>query len=182
MQLHPTNDTLYFKWKKLFVNLPPTWEASICDVGHCYTSIVDSSSMDAVVTGDNGLISLHLNPHFQAGTGIVQVLFWATSTPTQIDTLTWIITANGSLSTTEINKGYTILIFPNPTADKLNIETTFENGFDYSITDFLGNTIFQNLSNQKNTFIQTSSFVNGIYFLTVSSNNKIIHYSFIIKH
>lgn len=88
IQQHTSNDTLIFKWKKLLVNLPSTWEASICDVGHCYTSVVDSSRMDSVVSGDNGLISLHLNPHLQSGTGIVQVIFWATNSTYQVDTLT----------------------------------------------------------------------------------------------
>lgn len=75
IQNHTTNDTLVFKWEKHFANLPATWEASVCDVGHCYATIVDSSTTDPIMPGDNGLISLHLNPQIQAGMGVVQVLF-----------------------------------------------------------------------------------------------------------
>ena len=181
IQLHPTNDTLFFKWKKLNVTMPNTWEASICDVGHCYTSIVDSSSMDAVVTGDIGLISLHLNPHFQSGTGIVQVLFWEASTPTQIDTLTWIISTTPLVIENQ-NVKNNISIYPNPTTEILNISTPFENGFDYVLTNITGRIIYQNHSNSKNTFLQTSHFANGNYFLTVLNNKTIYHSSLKIHH
>lgn len=92
-QVHPTSDTISFKWKKQSVLMPTTWEASICDNGNCYTSLKDSGSMAIIVPGDNGLMSLHINPHLQAGTGIIRYSISATNTPSQIDTLTWIITA-----------------------------------------------------------------------------------------
>lgn len=95
-QLHPTNDTLYFKWNKESVSLPSTWEASICDNGHCYTSLVDSGSMDAVYVGDIGLMSLHLNPHLESGTAIIRYTISEINTPSQIDTLTWIISVGAT--------------------------------------------------------------------------------------
>ncbi len=92
-QVHPTGDTISFKWKKQSVAMPATWEASICDNGNCYTSLKDSGTMAIIVPGDNGLMSLHINPHLQAGTGIIRYTILATNSPSQIDTLTWIITA-----------------------------------------------------------------------------------------
>lgn len=92
-QVHSTSDTIYFKWHKVSVSMPATWEASICDNGNCYTNLKDSGMMTAIVPGDNGLMSLHINPHFEAGTGIIRYWLYATNTPAQVDTLTWIVTA-----------------------------------------------------------------------------------------
>ncbi|WP_133162715.1 hypothetical protein [Flavipsychrobacter stenotrophus] len=92
-QVHPTADTISFRWKKYSVAIPATWEASICDNGNCYTTLKDSGTMATIVTGDNGLMSLHVNPHLQSGTGIIRYSIFATNTPSQVDTLTWIITA-----------------------------------------------------------------------------------------
>jgi hypothetical protein len=95
MQVHPTADTLYFKWYMQSVVMPASWEASICDNGNCYTSLRDSGMMNPIVPGDNGLMSLHLDPKNEAGTGIIRYTIFDTLTPQQVDTLTWIITASG---------------------------------------------------------------------------------------
>ncbi|MBL7773618.1 MAG: T9SS type A sorting domain-containing protein [Chitinophagaceae bacterium] len=178
IQSHPTNDTLYFKWKKHYINLPATWEASICDVGHCYTTIVDSSSLDAIYPSDNGLISLHLNPHFEAGTGVIQVLFWETSTSTTIDTLTWIITANGSLGFTNTNTNQ-IKFYPNPSNNFIRVETNLEDKFILQILNIEGKAIQTNTYNQKNIELDISHFTNGLYQFQLIHGNQVINKQFI---
>jgi hypothetical protein len=98
-QLHPGNDTIHFKYQKYSVTLPASWDALLCDNATCHPDLKDSSQMIAV-PGDNGLMSLHLNPHWEAGTGIVRYLLYDVNTPAQIDTLTWIISA-GAVAVTE---------------------------------------------------------------------------------
>lgn len=93
IQVHPAADTLYFKWHKQSVDMPASWEASICDNGNCYTSLMDSGSMVPIVPGDDGLMSLHLDPKTVAGTGIIRYSLYAANSAAQVDTLTWIITA-----------------------------------------------------------------------------------------
>jgi hypothetical protein len=181
-QIQTANDTLFFKWKKFNINMPNNWDASICDVGHCYTSVVDSSTMDAVYPGDMGLMSLHLNPHFQAGTGIVKVLFWEAKTPLQTDTLTWIISVSGSIGIKDIEKNNAVTIYPNPTNNQLTIHTNYKNGFDYLLTDFLGKIILQNHSHEKILCLQTTNFANGNYLLTLINCKDIRHLSLIIQH
>lgn len=100
-QVHPTSDTIYLKWHKQSVVMPLTWEASICDNGNCYTTLKDSGMMAPIVPGDNGLLSLHINPKFESGTGIIRYTIFAVNTPLQVDTLTWIITANATTSILE---------------------------------------------------------------------------------
>lgn len=178
LQSHPTNDTLYFKWKKHLVNIPNTWEASICDVGHCYTNIVDSSTCDPVFPSDVGIMSLHLNPHFEAGTGIVQVLFWEVNTPNNIDTLTWIITASGSLGVSNTNTE-NFKIFPNPSNNLLYVETNFSNQCLLQILNNEGKIIYTQTKNLKNIELDISHFTNGTYLLQIIHDNQIINKQFI---
>ncbi|MBA3828308.1 MAG: hypothetical protein H0X33_05185 [Taibaiella sp.] len=108
-QVHPTTDTIHLKWYKLSVIMPATWEASICDNGDCFTSLLDSGMMIPIVPGDDGLMSLHINPKFETGIGIIRYTIFATNTPTHIDTLTWIINATGTTSTIEVNTAQPII-------------------------------------------------------------------------
>lgn len=95
-QLHPTNDTLIFKWRKVKALIPAAWAAQICDNGSCYTSVIDSGMMIPIVPGDNGLMSIHCTPHTTPGTAVIRYLLYAANTPTRIDTLTWIINATAT--------------------------------------------------------------------------------------
>ena len=180
-QTHSTNDTLFFKWKKLLVDMPATWEATICDVGHCYTSIVDSSSMDSVVVGDYGLISLHINPHFEAGTGTIQVLFWERNTPMLIDTLTWIISAKSNVGIHQFDAIKSISIFPNPTTDFIHLSTIFKDGFDYSIFDINGKIVTKGSAANSNASIHLPPIPKGQYTIAVKHNNQVNFTSFLIN-
>lgn len=178
-QLHATQDTLHFKWKKLSVNVPTTWEVSICDLGHCYVNIPDSSTMDPVVVGDNGLMSLHLNPHNEEGTGIIKVLFWEIKSPTKIDTLTWKISATSLSNLNIVKSNYDVTIFPNPSNETLFINTPFSEGFEYKIIDGVGKTIFKSKALNSNISFQVNSFPIGNYQIIISDR---FHYQFTISH
>ncbi|MBS1594089.1 MAG: hypothetical protein JST90_07175 [Bacteroidetes bacterium] len=96
IQSHPTNDTLHFHWKKLSALLPTGWEASICDNGLCFGSLVDSGMMIPIVPGDDGLMSVHCRPDTNAGLGIIQYILYEEKTSFHRDTLTWIVDASPS--------------------------------------------------------------------------------------
>ena len=144
IQVHPTSDTLYFKWHKQSVVLPVTWEASICDNGNCYTSLKDSGMMAPIVPGDNGLLSLHLDPKFEVGTGIIRYTVWATSTPMQVDTLTWIITAGGSTGIAETKAKQPIIYAHNGQIICKNLNSQFSNAWLFDLNGKL--LIHQNIS------------------------------------
>lgn len=170
-QLHPTNDTLYFKWNKVSASVPTTWEVSICDNGHCNTSLVDSGAMDPVYTGDIGLMSLHLNPHFETGTAIIRYSIYATNTPSQVDTLTWIITASGSLGIANENYLQPSISINNQTLYLNNIDKQFT---ALQIIDLSGQIIYQTSIKDK----QEQHYIPNIHspFVIVQLNgNKISH-------
>lgn len=85
------NDTLNFDWKLISSNVPDKWEAAVCDNNNCYTSLVDSGSMNPVLPGDYGFILLHITPHIQDGIANVKYAVHEKSSPNKIDTLTFIL-------------------------------------------------------------------------------------------
>lgn len=127
IQIHPTSDTLYFKWHKQSVIMPLTWEASICDNGNCYTTLKDSGMMAPIVPGDNGLMSLHLDPKFEPGVGVIRYTIFATNTPTQVDTLTWIITAGESTGIIEPKNSLPIIYSADKRIFCRNLNSHFSN-------------------------------------------------------
>lgn len=97
-QIHLGSDSLRLSWEKISETIPATWEASLCDIGHCYNNLPNMGSMDAIPVGDDGLMSLHITPHTTAGTAVIRYALWDATQMTHIDTLTWIVKA----STTDI--------------------------------------------------------------------------------
>lgn len=170
IQLHPTNDTLYFKWNKQSESLPSSWEASICDNGHCNTTLVDSGAMDPVYIGDVGIMSLHINPHFQPGTAIIRYSIYDTNTPSQVDTLTWIISSiPTSINTLAYNKP-TITFF-NQTLKLSDIDNRFNL---ITVFDIFGRSLFKALISNTNEQYYLPQLPTSIMIIQLSGKN-IIH-------
>lgn len=93
-QIHPTADTIQFRWNQLSISMPMDWVASICDNSNCYTSLLNSGQTLPVLPGDDGLILIHCTPHTNTGVGIIRYTIYELSTPQNVDTLTWIVTVN----------------------------------------------------------------------------------------
>jgi len=170
-----------FKWRKLSVSMPKTWEANICDVGHCYTSIVDSSVYDTVFVGDLGLISLHLNPKSELGKGIIKVELFDVNTPTKKDTLTWTISAKSTSTIQNTSNLNNILIYANGQSSQIEIQTQLHSNYQIQIYNNIGNLIQNILTNSNQNTIFTNNLSNGIYFLSIVENNKIIYTQKIVK-
>ncbi len=173
---------LVLKWKKIDVKAPKSWELSVCDIGHCYTELVDSSTMDPLIVGDDGLLSLHLNPLSEAGTGVLRLQIWDTATSNQIDTLTWIITAkaNSGLKQTKLSHEFKINEDKNNASITINQE--LEQRFNVLIFNHSGSIVYQNIFYQKSSVINTEFFSNGIYVLSISNEFNKFNTQFFIQH
>lgn len=66
-----------------------------------------------------------------------------------------------------------ILLFPNPLKSTIYIKTPFSK-FELSIYDQFGKTILQCEYNSKNVEVDLSRLANCLYFLKITSSNKII--------
>ena len=166
-QTHPTNDTIHFKWNKLSVSLPLGWDASICDNGACYSSLIDSGMMIPIVPGDNGLMLLHCTPHTISGTAIIRYTLYATNNPSHVDTLTWIVNSTFT-GVEELNTSVPrVWYFQN----KIHLISGGENFETIRVIDLLGNMIFiTSIDNQSE--IELPSLLSGICIIELSKNNS----------
>jgi hypothetical protein len=169
MQMHPTSDTLYFKWHKQSVVIPISWEASICDNGNCYTSLKDSGMMVPIVPGDNGLMSLHLDPKFETGTGIIRYTIFATSTALQVDTLTWIITAVGSTGIAEHKNVEPFIYSANGQLICKNLNGQFSKAW---LFDMNGRLLIQQNINGSETTIPLQGFGKNMFIIRLSGKRN----------
>ena len=69
-------------------------------------------------------------------------------------------------------------IYPNPANNFIDIETEFKN-YSISVFDNMGKLILKEETNQNETRIDISSFSNGIYFIQLQSNGKLLSKKFI---
>ncbi|MBI3237473.1 MAG: T9SS type A sorting domain-containing protein [Flavobacteriia bacterium] len=147
-QVHPTLDTVYFKWKKLLVDMPAEWEATICDNTTCYPSLIDSGYTLPVLPGDDGLMLVHCYPLVTSGTGVIRYTIFSLATPEQVDTLTWIINANSTASVMELtNTGEVFSI----KGDLFTLENQHEKYTKLRLIDVNGKPVFTQLINDQQT-------------------------------
>ena len=87
-----------------------------------------------------------------------------------------------STSTNVIKQEKNIVIYPNPSKEIMTIQ--YENQyFDVELFDIVGNKKTSKSSCYSSDFIQTKDFKNGIYFLRIISDKKVIsHQKIIISH
>lgn len=78
-------------------------------------------------------MSLHINPNFEAGTAIIRYSIFATNTPTQIDTLTWIITATAPNAVVTTRNTLPTIYYDNKQIICRNVHENYSKAFLYDM-------------------------------------------------
>ncbi len=170
-QVHPTADTLYFNWYRQSVSMPSAWEASICDNGNCYTSLRDSGMMTPIVPGDDGLMSLHLDPGTTPGTGVIRYVLYTSNAPQQTDTLTWIITAGNTSGITTRQEAHPTVVSDGRQLLCSNLGGQFTSAFLYAAN---GHVLLRQKITGNETRIPMEAYPAGIYILKLSGKRNFI--------
>ena len=84
-----------------------------------------------------------------------------------------LITANEELSDMEVK------LFPNPTSDKITIQSDSFKNTTLQITDVLGKQLLQQNINKSETILDLSNYSNGQYFLQLERDSKRVVYKII---
>jgi hypothetical protein len=130
--------------------------------------------------GAYGFLLLHITPHVNFGTAIIQYAVWCDTNPVDIDTLTYILSSNANSAVSEIDKN-DFNIYPNPAKEKVNIISSHSSGFNFSIFDFTGNKIATGNSDSDTFTFFTGDLKNGIYNISIEArNSSIIKKNFVI--
>jgi hypothetical protein len=72
------------------------------------------------------------------------------------------------------NISHAVSVFPNPANDQIHVQTNKDQKFTYRLLNVIGQTIAETSAESNEHHISTSEIANGIYFLTVMSDNKVI--------
>ena len=72
-------------------------------------------------------------------------------------------------------------IYPNPTADQINIQANSNQKFNFSISNTLGQLVKSGVLETNNTIIYISELPNGIYNIELSAKGKIERKCFIVE-
>jgi hypothetical protein len=172
-QHNTTSGIINLKWKKISASVPPAWDAWVCDNKICFATLVDSGSMLPVGPGDYGFLLIHITPHVNYGTAIIQYAVWCVTDPNHIDTLTYIFTSNANSAVGEIDNAE-FYIFPNPVKEKINIISNYSSGFNFFISDIFGKEIANGNSESGSLSYLTDKLKEGIYSVSIVNRNAIV--------
>ncbi len=182
-QINSTSDSLFLKWAKVSSNVPAGWEISICDNQLCNTNLADSGSMKPVLAGEYGFLLIHATPHLDSSTAIVRYAVWDSITPSQRDTLTWIIHILPSTNTNKINSKKVDLIYPNPANESFYISTTNQFAASYILYDSQFRNVQTGNLDFDRTRISSIDLSSGMYFIRIQdAQAEPRFHPIIIKH
>ncbi len=170
-QVHPTADTLLFVWKKLSVDMPSEWSATICDNNTCYPSLIDSAQTLPVLPGDDGLMIIHCTPTTVQGIGIIRYTIQELTGSQAIDTLTWIIDATAMVSVNEFsgsNLPFSI------SENTMHLQEGFDHFNHVKVISLNGEIVLSQAINQSNN-CELPILPSGIYFIELSGKQDVIH-------
>ncbi len=172
-QLNTSSDTIRLKWKKVSEVVPANWDATICDNAICYGSLVDSGQMTKTAPGATSFLLLHVTAHVNYGTAIVRYAVWDVTTPAQRDTLTFIVNVTATAGIADASDISTVMLYPNPVNNTLQITSNLQTGFAYIVTDLSGREVQRGNALSSSFSLSTANFPQGSYLVTLSDNNTI---------
>jgi len=175
-QVHQGNDTLHFFWNKLSVVMPFEWEANICDNSNCYTSLENSGATLPVLPGDDGLMLIHCTPHSVEGTATIRYTIFEEDSPSQVDTLTWIINATSAGINSVQNDANFIWVYENV----LHVDGQTEQFNKICIFDPSGKILYESVNNGEKTFL-IPSITSSLFYVELSGENKIYRQNILLQ-
>ena len=168
-QINLTSSPLVFSWQQIGLSIPAGWDANLCDNGNCYAGFPISGTMDTVFSGDYGLMSVGINPYTISGTAIIQYTVWEENTPQQIDTLTWIISAEATSGIKNNTSGIPKIWFDQ---NKIHIQNISDQFLTLQLVDLSGNLVYTtNISNRNQ--IDLPAIQASIYIVQLSGNQDL---------
>ena len=170
--------TKTFTWTKILQQITPGWTAAICDKNACYTTVVNTMSID-LTAGEESNLDVHVYPNNLVGAAIVNVA--VTEKDSSANTFTGRYGFNLPVAVEDLKNVHPeISIFPNPTPqyfalkDDQNLVSEVvvfdvsgkgvavfktSNGNQFSVAHLAAGTYFVALSNAKNEVLKVVQMV-----------------------
>ncbi len=169
-----TDGELVFHWQQLQADIPAGWIVGMCDYGHCYGQLGMSGTMDTLPNTNTGIFALGVDPQNITGEAVVRYALWEAATPTQIDTITWIISSNNTNGIFE-NKiaNSSLASEKNYVLDKANLlQFPFAFNGPFVVFSSNGQIVYQGQKNDSGVLAEMQEWNSGQYFVRVIGDDS----------
>jgi hypothetical protein len=172
-QQNISNSDLILKWQLISDEVVKGWDYSSCAYGICYAAIPDTlCTMNPIAPGDEGFLSLLINPMDIPGTGKATLYLYDSENPSVKDTVTFIITSEPGNGIHKDVLANAWSVYPNPASEMVNIKIDHGGSSgSIRIMDVIGQTVYQTSANTGLNPIPVSSLSAGIYFVRYDSGD-----------
>ncbi len=168
------------------INVPSSWTEQFCSARGCFepskdnvwTTIAGQMPVN-VVSGTSILLNLHYLPT-PSDYGVSTFRYIVKDGPTNVDSVD--VQINYTLGIKSLKSAPSFSMSPNPASESFSINANGNENLNVKIIDVLGNSVF-NETVYSNKKIDVSDFKNGVYFVTVESEDlKITNRKLVIRH
>lgn len=186
-------DTL-FTWKRTIKSAPPGWSFTVCDKLNCWLPTIGESTFPMPLR-DSYLFDVNAYPKdiFDSeakptlGTAIVEILIYPTGNLklAKTYTFTYILSTPAGVGVQE--NQLNLSIYPNPASNLVNIKTGQSiEGMQYTVVNAVGLPIadFAEVPLQVNsvTPINISNLAQGLYFVNITKDSKVLSRERFVKY
>ncbi|MFT5820265.1 MAG: hypothetical protein ACI8ZM_001504 [Crocinitomix sp.] len=172
--LNSSDEDVVFEWEMITFDQPETWDFSLCDYTVCYTEGETTGTMTSVGAGsESAFMRVNVVADI-AGVGTYEFVIWDAALPDETDTLTIILTAEGSAS---INESLTAdkLTVTAPINDQMFVTNNSGELATYVVVNISGQVLANGfVGPHDNISIQTGDYNTGLYFLSFQNKGQIL--------
>lgn len=161
-------DTIFLYWEKVSAVLPDQWVALICDNNLCYNGLLQGGNMDSMFQGHDGLLSVHVTPHANAGKAIIRYAVWDISNASLKDTLTWVINANPT-GISPLTQNSTIIFI---SGNNLVVQNNDRQLTHIRVSNLEGRILLESSLTDNKMLFYVSNFSTGTYFVQATGTNR----------
>jgi hypothetical protein len=172
--LNSSDVDVVFEWEMITFDQPATWDFSLCDYTVCYTEGETTGTMTSVPAGSETAFMRVNVVADVAGIGTYIFVIWDAAIPSETDTLTMVLTAEGSAS---INESLTAdkLTVAAPINDQMFINNKSGEMATYVILNISGQVLANGfVGPHENATISTSGYNTGLYFFSFQNKGQVL--------
>ncbi len=167
-----------FQWAIISLSAPAQWLLSFCDIKDCYTSLgIGMNKVFYLKNAASGPLKATFDFQNMHGSGSFAIVVSSVKNPTDMDTVTF--NANAWLtSVNEVKNQKSIVVYPNPVRDQLNIQYQAKDRVNIEIYNLLGSKVKSFTNEALNNTVHVGDLDKGIYFIRINDKNTIYTKSF----
>ena len=165
----PVPQAITYRFETLSNTISDDWDLSLCDYVSCYvgvpaTGVMKSITLEEAENGTEGFFNLTVSHNNIDGGGFVELYVYELGNYENGDTVSWNLTFESSVATTDVELNDFFNVYPNPTRDVLNITSNgYQSGNVYNST---GRKVM-NLTSSNINSIDVASLAKGVYIISL---------------